>query len=253
VIFLDLNEIQCKKLTTLPKNIPSILLCIESPIYAPLSHMPNILFSKRWAAVMTWNRAYTSKNIYHFDFPFIGTEEFQLTSKKFAVNDKKFKGIVISTYKNDEWGLANTRDTFFMDLSIKGFIDIYGKNWPVNKSQGLFGPTSNKIATLQNYPYALVCENSIYSGFVTEKLADAIIAGVPSIYYGDSITATRKFPKTFIKLESLTTDSFLEARKQLIHDYDNLIKNVFQCRANSKSWCDSFLNTFMQVIKELDR
>jgi len=250
-IFCDLDAEGYKKALALPKKNPCLLISIESPIYTPLSHRSQILFSKRWSAVMTWNRAFSSKNIYHFDIPIAGPGE----SEEIYDPPKKSKGVVVSSYKKDYClrGVTHKRDVLFKQLASEGYLDLYGMNWPIDKQNGVFGPSSQKIQTMSNYEYAFISENSIFAGYVTEKLADAILAGIPSIYYGDSINAERRFPGTFVSLKELTLPSFLEAKDLLYRNYPILLENVKKNRLNSGSWSDSYINTFFSVINDLNK
>ncbi|MBO4632721.1 MAG: hypothetical protein J5858_12425, partial [Lentisphaeria bacterium] len=59
---------------------------------------------------------------------------------------------------------------------------------------------------------------------------------------GDSATAQRRFPNTFIPLEEISLSGFLAARKQLLERYAELRENVLKCREESNHWCDSYLN-----------
>jgi hypothetical protein len=251
VIFHDLDEKIYHNALSLPKEIPCVLISMESPIYTPFSHMSQVLFSKRWSAVMTWNRAFSSKNIYYFDIPIAGVGE----SDEIRTGPKKPKGVVVSSLKKDYLlrGLTRKRDLLLKQLASEGYLDVYGMNWPNNIRKGLFGSSSHKIQTMSNYEYAFISENSIFAGYVTEKLADAILAGIPSIYYGDSVNAKRRFPGTFVPLKELTLESFLEARDLLYRNYPALLENVKKCRLASGSWMDSYLNTFFLMLDNLDK
>lgn len=248
VVFWDLDEINYKKALSLPKDVPCILISNESPIYSPLSHRSHILFSKRWSAVLTWNRAYSSNHIYHYDIPFVGEASLQ----KDHVHSKKSKGVVVSSYKKDPRGLAYKRDLLFRRMARDGFLDVYGANWIEDTQYGILGTSHNKIQTMRDYDFAFISENSIYPGYVTEKLADAIIAGIPSIYYGDYVTATRRFPGTFVRLEELTSNSFLQSRDILYRDYQFLMDCVKKSQSESVTWSSSFINTFLLLLKDLD-
>jgi len=250
-IFWDIDQNAYNKALSLSKETPCILISTESPIYAPFSHSSSILFSKRWSAVMTWNRAYSSERIYHYDIPVASAG----ASGQINVESKKSKGVAVSSYKNDYnfLGLTHKRDALLKQLANDGYLDLYGMNWPKNERRGMFGPSPQKIQTMGNYEYAFVSENSVYAGYVTEKLADAIIAGIPSIYFGDSITAGRRFPGTFVPIKELTRQSFLESRDILYRNYQVLSENVRKCRSESETWSDSFINTFFSMLKEIGK
>ena len=79
-------------------------------------------------------------------------------------------------------------------------------------------------------------------GYVTEKLPDGIMAGIPVIYHGDFRNAERRFPGTFVPLEHLTVQAFKEAKDKIVENYAELRHNVLKSREDSASWCDSYLS-----------
>lgn len=248
-VFWDLDNDLYKKAKSLPKTMPCILICTESPIYAPFSHHAHILFSKRWSAVMTWNRSFSSNNIFYYDIPIAGVGIIEcLEQADNSFNQSKIKGIVVSSCKRDIRGTTKYRDRLYSQLAHQGYIDLYGQGWPVNEQNGIFGSTLNKIQTMRQYSFSLISENSIYPGYVTEKLADSILAGIPAIYYGDFRTAQQRFPDTFIQLKELTVPAFLRARKELMIKYEQLREHVSVCRSQSNHWADTFIDTLVQII-----
>jgi hypothetical protein len=93
----------------------------------------------------------------------------------------------------------------------------------------------------------------MYPGYVTEKLGDAILAGLPSIYYGDVENALRRFPNTFVQLDELTYNSFLKSKNILMDNYDSMIKGVYASFNNSDIWMESFVNTLFHTINKIKR
>jgi|GEM_PF-1716233 Glycosyltransferase family 10 (fucosyltransferase). len=245
VVYHDLNEEYFEEVFSLPSNKPCILICNESPIYAPLSHRADIVFNKRWTAVLTWNRSFAAEHIHYYDIPCAGAD---LSSPPPSIRGDR-KAVVVSSYKRDLRGLAPRRDYFYKELARERCVDVYGAGWPVKESLGLFGKTKDKIVTMSGYHHSLIVENSRYPGYVTEKLADSIIVGIPAIYYGDWISAERRFPGTFVPLKNLSRSSYAEADKEMAENYVVLRDNVIKARAQSGQWGDTFLDTFMDIIQ----
>ena len=125
-------------------------------------------------------------------------------------------------------------------LAAKGAIDLYGKGWDTDKNknvrsayQGLV-PPDGKLDTLLKYKFTLCFENSIFPGYVTEKLFDALLANTVPIYLGD--------PNI---LESVPGNTFIDAREfkdtDSLHQYlDNMSEETYEeYRKAGKEFLDS--------------
>ena len=249
VACVDLRPEHYKEVQALPDRIKKILLCVESPIYAPHSHDGKIISDKIWNAVLTWNRSFSASNIHHYDIGFAGK---QLISDSSYLKERKTttKGVIVSSYKRDIRGNTDIRDRLYLELAALGKVDLFGRGWP-SKKAGVLGPTSNKIKTMSHYRYAVICENSLWPGYVTEKLADSILAGLPSIYYGDIDTAQQRFPGAFVALDDLSKSAFVSAMNKLDAEYDTLVQCVLASRESSDLWCHSFLEKFCTALTAL--
>lgn len=247
-IFIDIDARLFEIAKNLPFKINKVLICIESPIYCPIAHSL-IIFDDLWTKVLTYNRGFSSNNIIHFDIPFVGNIS-GLDFLETMNHPKKHKGIVISSFKKDYRGyLTSRRDKLLKTLAQLGEIDLYGHGW--QSGINIIGKTENKIETLNKYHFTLIIENAIYPGYVTEKIADAILAGLPSIYYGDFETAERRFSGSFVQLENISVEAFIEAKEELNLNYDKLIKNVEDCFHDSNNWTSSFINQLFRIIDEI--
>lgn len=78
-------------------------------------------------------------------------------------------------------------------FSSTGNFDLFGYGWDKGAAddelnQGLKkcykGSVASKAETIRNYKFAICFENAIFPGYVTEKIFDALVAGVVPIYYG---------------------------------------------------------------------
>lgn len=242
-LFLDLNEYLFNIALKLPRSIKKILICAESPIYCPFVHHVNILNNDIWDIILTYNRSFKNNKIKFYDIPITGN----INNVPFQKSIKNNLGVVVSSLKNDSRGFVpKRRDELIKKLAIFNEIEVYGHGW-VN-SKNIFGATSNKIKTMKNHSFALVVENCKCDGYVTEKLGDAILAGLPSIYYGDYKNANRRFPGTFVELKNLDYNSFLKSKSELFNKYDTILQNVEKSFLNSYSWSDSFINNLYDLI-----
>ncbi|MBR2373124.1 MAG: hypothetical protein IKA87_02725 [Lentisphaeria bacterium] len=253
VFCFDLSADVRERIKLLPRRIKRVLQCYETAVYAPLCHSVELLSSDEWDAVITWNRAYEADHIFHYDIPLPGKSTLgsvpDNTWHDVGINSK---GVTVASYKDgDHRGFAPARDVFYRKTAEAGFIDLYGKNWKIDPRKNIIGPTENKIVTISQYPYSLIIENMLANGYVTEKLADSILAGVPAIYLGDFHNAARRFPGTFVPLKSIGRESFIKALQQLSSDYDILRANVLKCRECSDTWGDSYIAAMQKVFDKI--
>ena len=252
VFCVDLTPELWERIKTLPSQIHKILQACESPIYAPLSHFAGgVLRHPCWDRIMTWNRSHEADHIVHYDIPVAGKSVSEPLKQQPEITQEFLRqpGAVISSFKRgDTRGMAPLRDALYRKLAGQGIIDLYGMNWKADPEQHVFGPVDNKLKVLQQHPFALVIENIWAPGYVTEKLPDCILAGIPVIYWGDFPNAQRRFPDTFVPVEDVSVSGILKAREKLIAGYANLRKNVLKCREESDRWCDSYLEAVRKVF-----
>lgn len=246
VFCIDLTPELWERIKRLPGHIRKILQSCESAIYARYSHCVEILADPLWDVVLTWNRSYEAPYLIHYDIPVTGKSvseplSVQMDAERFS------RGVVISSFKmGDCRGMVPQRDSLYKFLSGKGEIDLYGNNWKYNPPEHTFGKVDNKLKIMQKYQYALVIENSWAPGYVTEKIPDCILAGLPVIYWGDVPNAQRRFPDTFVPLEEITYEAFCKARNRLMDQYPCFRSNVMREREKSDHWCDSYLKAIAE-------
>lgn len=100
-------------------------------------------------------------------------------------------------------------------------IEIYGSSTR---------PIENKLELLCNYKWAICPENSYSMGYITEKLADALVSGCRCIYWGGLPTSARSF---LIKTGSINIQSEYSLKPQLkkILMRDNYVANSLTMQA----------------------
>ena len=243
IVFCDLDQELFEYAKKLPKKIKKILVLTESVIYTPFAHHLNILVDPVWAYVVSYNREYHTPNTIYYDIPVTGI---QLPVNMATCNTDI--GCHIASYKNDTRGYTFERDKLITELANKNNIHVYGSGWQFKKNY--LGKTADKIQTISQYKYYIALENAKYSGYVTEKLGDAILAEKPSLYFGDIENARRRFGNTFIPLNGLTYKDFNIALEKLNADYDYYKNNVLEEKKKSIYWCDSYHNAMIQAITQ---
>ena len=83
-------------------------------------------------------------------------------------------------------------------------------------------PVDDKIKTLKNYRWNICFENSIYNGFVTEKLLQAKIAGCIPLYYGSDASAVDFNKDCYMDITGLSTEEIYNKVVNIEND-----KNLF--------------------------
>jgi hypothetical protein len=250
-VFGDLDQNLWSLVQSLPANHPCVLIATESPIYTPASHRPEYLFARRWSRVLTWNRSYRGPHIRHYDIAVAGATAEDLRRLASHATPTTDKGVVITTLKRHQLGLSPAYNALCRQLAAEGRIDIYGAGWPVDPARGMYGPTDNKLEVLRRYAFSLLSENSLHAGYVTEKLPDSIVAGVPALYHGDHETAERRFPGTFVRLSALTREAFRTSHQEFVRRRDDLKQNIRRAADVSASWDEDFIRTLTRVLVEI--
>lgn len=119
------------------------------------------------------------------------------------------------------------RNTLYHVLSRYKNVDSAGQLFNnvaiIPSGPGGSGGQALKIAAYKNYRFALVCENSIGSGYVTEKLLHAKLGGCVPIYWGSS-DVTLDFNK----------DAFLNASSYNTHE--ELLTAIEYINKNNTAW-----------------
>ena len=135
---------------------------------------------------------------------------------------KKFCGAMI---KNPD---GKFRNKFIKELNKYKKIENGGKymntfNFTDNPKIGKY---KNKVNFLKQYKFSIPMENSLNTGYVSEKITTCFLAGTIPIYYGDTILETFINPKTFIQIKPW--DNIKEKIKliKLIDNDDKLYFNM---------------------------
>jgi hypothetical protein len=101
-------------------------------------------------------------------------------------------------------------------------FDVFGQGWqrqhpavPSDLHQAILrayrGPVAEKLETLSSYKFSLCLENSVFDGYVSEKIFDCFFTGTIPIYLGAPDITRYIPPESFIDLRSFKTYTQLEA------------------------------------------
>lgn len=117
-------------------------------------------------------------------------------------------------------------------FSNRSDFDLYGKGWGLEKEDFIKkvyrGEVEEKEKKLREYKFALCLENSIFPGYITEKIFDCFFAGTIPIYLGAPDVANYIPKNTFIDINDFNNLSSLEKYLDSIDEilYDKYIKNI---------------------------
>jgi hypothetical protein len=86
---------------------------------------------------------------------------------------------------------------------------------PVHGYGAVFGNqySGDKVELLKNYTFNIAFENVIQSGYVTEKLFEALLAGCIPIYWGSHEADLDFNPKRFIRYNESLNDIYVKIKK----------------------------------------
>lgn len=249
VVYWDLSESMLAEANGLDSRHGRVLICMESPVYAPLSHRRCVVASRTWDSVLTFNRSLSSPGVRYFDMPYAGAATLPVGER--LEQGRLPRGVIVASYRGETCGVVPYRDRLFRALAGAGEVDVYGAGWPSGSGQRAYrGQTPDKIDTLRGYRYAVVVENAVCPGYVTEKLADAVLSSTPALYYGDSDTADRRFPGCHIRLKDLSIACFREALTELSGRYAEVSAAQERCRLGSDDWCVDFVDAVSRAIED---
>jgi len=188
---------------------PEILICLESPYIATTFYMQLKKISGQFAHSFVFSgmkKRLSDRTVYHQMFY---PQEFNIESwSAVPFSQKKFATMIsgnkrLGTWKKDlalkvYYGLGVKNiygqrfDVINFYASQTGF-DLYGVGWDkggsnqeesANIKKIYKGVVENKFETLKQYKFAFCFENSIFPGYITEKILDAFYAGTVPIYLG---------------------------------------------------------------------
>jgi len=176
-------------------------------------------------------------------FERISDSEFNISNSESLLN-RKFCNFVVSNSK----GADPIREKFFKKLSEYKKVDSGGR-YLNNIGQ----PISDKLEFIKNYKFTLAFENSLASGYTTEKLIEPMAASSIPIYWGNANVGLDFNKKSFVCINDF--ENIDEAIKKIIfldtndQAYIQMISEPHYSigQKNHLDWMDSF-DVFIQHI-----
>ena len=122
-------------------------------------------------------------------------------------------------------------------FSKRNDFDMYGHGWdkPVARTKGKYsnaikrsyrGTVPDKFETLKDYKFAIVFENAIYNGWITEKIIDALYAGCVPIYWGAPDVTSFITEGAFIDFRKFFEDSKSAPSKASYEKLEDYLRNM---------------------------
>jgi hypothetical protein len=232
-----------------PKQVADVLICMDRPdrelypakkkifiIYEPHFLVPGNWdkdFHEQFDLVLTWRddlidgRKY-HKNNFTVDWservdPFITRERYNERKLAVLMNTAKAHPSASSLY-----GARITAINWFEEHAPNDF-DLYGRGWQQCGYQSYRGAMDNKLNTLVNYNFNIAYENcNDQTGYITEKILDSFMAGVPPVYYG-SAGVERHIPQdAYISVHDFKTydDLFKYLKYMKYNEYQGYLQAI---------------------------
>ncbi|WP_161780950.1 glycosyltransferase family 10 domain-containing protein [Criblamydia sequanensis] len=207
----------------------NVLYLWETPIYTPEAFKKKA--HRSFSKIFTWDDSLVdNKRYFKFFYPSLKTP-MRKDLKPFK--DRKFCTLV-ATYRTSErkkeLHTMRNRLVSYFEKFFPDKFDLYGRFWPSgpNGYKTFKGQAGDKFELLNNYKFYICYENSVFDGYITEKIFDCFYSGCIPIYYGapdisDYIPEgcyidKRKFPseESLVKfLNNMEEETYLEYLKNI--------------------------------------
>lgn len=259
-----------------PFVTPLVLTCQESPYIATKFYLNVRRISSQFKYSMLFSgmKKHTSKDTVFVEmhFPIADSEK----DKSIDIPFEKKKNIILVAGNKGADNFIKTmilklyygftvkliypiRKKIVSELAEAGAITIYGRGWDNEDSpairkayQGLI-PATEKLSVMRGYKYALCLENCQFEGYITEKIFDALNAGIVPIYLGapdikkylpdDIYIDMNAFSSTEALLDRLENINAIEYAK-----YKDRINDYLGSREYSQFKDEKFIKTTLGII-----
>lgn len=214
------------------------------------SHDPNNLYSERIRAIR-WFEKHQPQD---FDLFGYGWDEIRFTGKAAKLN-------FISGY------LKKIGDQFSLIRPIRNWLHAAGdynylralamlRYWGAPQYPSWRGPVKSKLAILQRYRFCICFENSLYPGWITEKIFDCFRCGCVPVYFGDSHVESHIPGGTFLDMRKFRSYEDLYTRMKNMPDseflcYIDNIRNFMNSESSAVFSSDHFAETIYSEIFDL--
>ena len=144
----------------------------------------------------------------------------QLKNKSFdKATDRKFCNFVYSNGKDAD----PIRELFFKKLSKYKKVDSGGRYL-----NNIGGAVTNKMEFIKDYKFTIAFENSLLSGYTTEKIIEPMIAGSMPIYWGNPDIHLDFDKNSFVCVNDFNSiDEAVDEVVRLDNDNDAYMKKIY--------------------------
>jgi len=202
-----------------------------------------------------------------FDYDTYGGRNFRLSHWYLYINwwnEPNFPHATISleqlNYKWDPEEIYNRNGfcSIMIGNPVQNRIEVAEKlnsYKPVHGYGKVFGNPydGDKVKLLENYRWNICFENSIYDGYITEKLLQAKVAGCIPLYYGPEVSSDFN-SNCILNANELNRnrlpDSILEFVSDLENDKEKFIKKASEPLFNQMPTMDSLYNFLSNIIRK---
>jgi Glycosyltransferase family 10 (fucosyltransferase) C-term len=134
---------------------------------------------------------------------------------------------------NEKWSGVRHRKDFYQRLQKKSGqrVTNFGKCYSERTSKK-FGDTGSNNETFRNFKFVISFENELSRGYISEKLINAMLAGVVPIYLGAPDVCEYFNPLSFVDVRSFA-------------DFDSCIDYVISLDANDEAYDEMRLQPWM--------
>lgn len=226
----------CKKIFFTGENIrPSFKTCDYSFTFDIDDYNGKNFRLPLWYLYIDWFKVKTYENP-----QWLIPEDYLYGENEFAKKEKnKFCSIVYGKQ-------VESRVNSIRNISRYKKVDVFGKS---NPNCNLPDGEKNKLDLISDYKFSLCYENSVTSGYHTEKLLHGKIAGNIPIYYGNDTINNDFNSKCFINATKLSNEELIERIKEI-----DLSKNLYEKMFNEplfeqKISLEPIVNILTKILK----
>lgn len=259
---------------------PTILTCQESPFIATKFYL-NLKKYSGWfknSIVFSGMKTHLSpKTAYRqMFFPTVYNPE---NFKPLSFSQKKYLTMISGNKRMGNWKkdillklfygfgikeIYSLRQEVINFFAENGRFDLYGIGWDrggakpedtANINKVYRGPVADKLPVLSQYKFTFCFENTIFPGYVTEKIFDAMFAGSVPVYLG-APDVLQILPKdTFVDMRNFKSlkqlDLFLSAMTESVYiGYLENIKKYLQSPKYRKFDYKEFNTQVLNILQE---
>ena len=245
LVFFNGTANNFKLETDKKKNLGFIL---EPPFYTDcysleLSKYCNKVFSCADKKYYLNNESYINASSVMF-YNLRGNGKVYRYNKNF--NKRKKLSICVSDLGGDHL-YEFRRELIFKIMESDLQCDVFGSGWSFKDSR-FKGSPLNKADALIPYEFSIAIENSLYDGYITEKLFDCFLCNTVPIYYGTDTVDLNYDKNSFLKLPYVNDIKVLiEWLKELTSSPEYSIKNHQQAILQSKEHYFSSYNIYNKI------